>query len=435
LFSLSYPAMTSDPAPLVVGAAAEGDEPAPSAVRLRRADGWVSGAAPLNGQGVFTASVELTRHEASHFDLVGIDGEGREVAVEPSRITIVHGVTVGSPTLSRTVGVATANDEVRVFFPRGTALPARKTWTFSTVEGLSKGAEESLLAVPIVQGESTQAHLCRVVGKIDIRGSALKASLPIGSAMEVSLSLDRSGALSGFAVVPFLGQRFDQVARLLLPDADVASLRAQIEPLRERLQAATTAAEAEHFEALLRAKFLLSRASTDVESALGGDADAAQKARRTLLEIDEITERAQAAVQWKELEVTALDMHGRAALLVEQFGTDAERKMLPHLLDSLHRAREARQLALFETHLKVLEQITEAAFQRRPDAPELMFAYLENQVERSLDPARARSLVVLGREALAGRDRSRLRSIVDEMWHLHPCYEQDRKRGHDSGVR
>src|SRR5678816_2154652 len=151
------------------------------------------------------------------------------------RLTIVQGLTIGDPPLSRTLGVALANDHVQTYLERGAPLPARRTFTHHTIETVAKGSSDSVLRIPIVQGELSQAHLCRLVGTLDIGGDAVVDTVPTGSAVEVTIELDRGGRLSARALVPSIGQVFEHVAHLLVPDAAPDALDAALRDLRRQL--------------------------------------------------------------------------------------------------------------------------------------------------------------------------------------------------------
>lgn len=435
-FTLNFPPMTSDLGPTVVGRLVVAESGvAPVGVRLLRRDGWAAEDAPLDAQGAFVASVQLLPHQANEFMLLGLDGQGGTMPVQPAAVTIVHGVTVGDPPLSRTVGVATADDGVRVYFERGTALPARRTWTFKTVETLPRGAAQSVLKVPIVQGEALSAHLCRVIGAIEIGGASLPASLPLDSDVEVTLSLDRSGRLSGQALIPALGLVFEQVARLLLPEAPVEALQDTLRSHRERLQAFLDDGPPQHFEDLLRARFILEQTAVDVRAAAGGDADAAQKARRALLEVDEILDAVHGTNQWRELDCKALEWAAAAAGHVAAWGSESEKAVLEQALRRLEDARATRRLADFQTCLQAVRNLSTAAFLRRADAWELEFDYLLSRLDQSTDLARAQQLAMEGRKLRDAGDREGLRRVCREIRRLQPPDPEDRRLGHESGVR
>src|SRR5690606_11040478 len=208
----------------------------PIRLELHRGDGlWKSQSTAIDGEGGFVIGVDLLPRKSNVFKLVASDAAGESVPVDPPTITIVQGVTISDPPLSRTIGVALANDSVRTYFDRGTPLPAKRTFTHNTVESVAKGGDGSVLKIPIVQGEFDRAHLCRLVGTLEIPSREIKASLPAGSEVELTLELDRGGRLSARALVPSLDQVFEEVAHLLVPAADPEVLRASVEAMRERL--------------------------------------------------------------------------------------------------------------------------------------------------------------------------------------------------------
>jgi len=195
--------MTPDLAPFVVGKVLGAEEAKVSAVVLRREDGaWSSAPEPLDAEGAFAVQVSLLPRKASAFRVEGVAQSGKSLALAPPTFTIVHGVTIQDPPLSRSIGVALANDGVQVYFERGSPLPMRRTFTLRTVETVSRGADGFAIRVPVVQGEFALAHLCRLVGALEIPSSGVKATLPAGSAVEVTLELDRGGRLSATARVP-----------------------------------------------------------------------------------------------------------------------------------------------------------------------------------------------------------------------------------------
>ncbi|HET9993115.1 MAG TPA: Hsp70 family protein, partial [Kofleriaceae bacterium] len=212
---LQYPAVSSDLTPHVVGKFIGADPP--SRIKLVRSDGaWTSPEATVAPDGTFLMSVTLLPRRACTFELVATNGTER-IAVSPPAITIVQGLTIGDPPLSRTLGVALANGHVQTYLERGAPLPARRTFTHHTVETVAKGSSDSVLRIPIVQGEMSQAHLCRLVGTLDIGGDTVMETVPTGSAVEVTIELDRGGRLSARALVPAIDQVFEHVAHLLVP--------------------------------------------------------------------------------------------------------------------------------------------------------------------------------------------------------------------------
>ncbi|MBK8251858.1 MAG: Hsp70 family protein [Polyangiaceae bacterium] len=449
---LQYPAMTSDLTPHVVGRIAEGSgskpaglgKPVARSVRISRADGgFQTQDISLDGDGAFVALVELQTRRPNVFKVELFDGatERKPVPCSPSTFTIVQGLTIGDPPLSRTIGVALADDTVRVYFERGAPLPARRTFMHQTVETIARiqGQSPPILKIPIVQGELSRAHLCRLVGTLEIPGNGITATLPAGSQIELTLELDRGGHLSARAFIPALSQVFEKVAHLLVPDASPEVLTKSIADLRSRMGTLRVEATRRNSpNALGRLTFVecaIAEAERDVEAAKGGDADAAQKARRSLIDAEAILDEQDSEKKWPELDHEARLSLSAAASFVSEYGTKAEQKLLQEATDSVERARKDRDAVELERQLRVVRNLTHAAFNRHPESTKWLFEDAASELDRATDLVRAKKLVDDGRRAIDRNDMPALRTIVRELQKLMPADVRERQRGYESGVR
>jgi len=89
--------------------------------------------------------------------------------------------------------VALANGHVQLYFNRGCPLPVRRSFVLYTVRDFHPGARD-VLKVPIVQGEFRVAHLCRLVGTLEIPSVILDKPVPVGT--EVELTIEPTAAVS-----------------------------------------------------------------------------------------------------------------------------------------------------------------------------------------------------------------------------------------------
>ncbi|WP_437936482.1 Hsp70 family protein [Sorangium sp. So ce341] len=437
---LQYPAMSSDLTPHVVGRVVEGPGPAPERIRLaREGDGWTSAEAPLDAEGAFVVTVDLLPRRPNVFRVEATAAGGARVPVHPRSITIVQGLTISDPPLSRTVGVALADNSVRVYFERGAPLPARRTFVHHSVESVPKGSSACVLKIPIVQGELDVAHLCRVVGTLEIDGSGLTQALPAGAAIELTLELDRGGHLSARALIPSQGLVFERVAHLLVPEAAPEVLDASLAAMRERLASVRESAlrrNAPH--ALGKVTYVecaLAEVERDAAAARGGDADAGQKARRALLELDVLLEQAEADKRWPELEAEAQAAVANASVWISQLGSSTEKALLEEAAQGVARARAEKNQVELQRQLRLVRNLSSAAFQRHPKAWVWMFEDAASEAHQASDLVRAQKLVRDGRGAAERGDTAALRAITEEIWRLLPVDAQKRRLGHESGVR
>ncbi|MFO0755755.1 MAG: Hsp70 family protein [Byssovorax sp.] len=438
---LQYPAMSSDLTPHVVGRLVDLDRRDEEVkIRLSRNDGqWQSPEIAVDGEGAFVLTVDLLPRRPNVFVVEATGAGGAKIPLSPSSFTIVQGLTISDPPLSRTVGVALADDTVRVYFERGAPLPAKRTFVHHTVESVARGSSGCLLKIPIVQGELEQAHLCRLVGTLEIGGAAVKQSLPAGSKVEVTLELDRGGHLSSRALVPSLGQVFEQVGHLLVPDASPDALVATIAAMKARM--VTLRKDAMRRDAaravgkLTYVDCALVEVDRDVQAARGGDADAGQKARRTLVELDGMLEECEADARWPELEDRARQSLASASVWIGQFGTPTEQQLFEEATQAVDLARHNRQAEELQRQLRVVRNLSSACYQRHPKAWEWMFDDAASEAEQATDLPRAQALVRDGRKAIERGDMTALRTIVQDLWKLLPVTVQQRRLGHESGVR
>ncbi len=435
---LQYPAVSADLTPHVVGKFV-GAEP-PAKVTLARTDGaWRSMEAAVSSDGSFLTSVTLLPRRACTFDIDARSAGNERIPVSPSSITIVQGLTIGDPPLSRTLGVALANGHVQVYLERGAPLPARRTFTHHTIETVAKGSSESVLRIPIVQGELSEAHLCRLVGTLDIGGDRVTDTVPTGSAVEVTIELDRGGRLAARALVPAIGQVFEHVAHLLVPDAAPEALDAALRDLRRQLMDLRTHAfrhqQGQVIEKLDRLEARLSEAERDIDAAHGGDADAAQRARRALLDVDGTMAEADLSRKWPELEDAARQAAISASSTVGMHGTETEQAMLTEVLAAIEKARKDKDAPELERQVRLANRLANAAFNRTTEAWEWYFESAASEMSSMKDLPRAQKLIDEGKAAMAAGNIDELRRVVKALWQLLPESSEARKKGFDSGVR
>ena len=172
-----------------------------------------------------------------------------------------------------------------------------------------------------------------------------------------------------------------------------------------------------------------------VAAARGGDADAGQKARRTLLEIDAMLEEAEADKRWPELDEEAREELAFASSLIARYGVPAEKQLFDEATRCVEKARAGRQPVELQRQLRVVRNLRSAAYHRDPKAWERLFDRAASEADQATDLVKAQALVRDGRKAIERGDTAALRPIVEDLWRLLPVTAQSKKLGYDSGVR
>jgi molecular chaperone DnaK len=436
---LQYPTLTGDLSPFLVGKlVAKGS--AVRAVRVRRADGgWQSSPEPVDAEHTFAIMLQLLPRTTSQFELEGLLANDDVVALSPRALSICHGIALGDPPLARSVGVALANDRVQVYFERGSPLPIRRTFRLHTVQSAGPESLGPALRVPIVQGEFQRAHLCRLVGTLEIANSALPRPLPAGTELEIMIELDRGGQLHATARVDGLDVIFEHVALLVTPVLAEGELDNALASLRERSRALTRTLNAggiaRGVARLSAADAYLAELARDLSALAGGDLDAGEKARRQIVEFDAILAELEDEQAWPELKQRLHESYSVAASWVDSFGTRDERAMLSDALAACNQALLAKNSMRAESQLAIIERLGSVAFGRHPDALRRQFEFYASRVTECTDLRRATALLDEGRQALRSADRVTLEGVVTALGGLLPPKLQDRLSAFGSGLR
>ena len=436
---LQYPTMTSDLSPFLAGRVLEAGKV--ERVRVER-ENWQSPWEIVEADGTFLVGLDLRPRGSTTFTILAQkshpNGSVSDIPVSPATFTIVHGVTLQDPPLSRTVGIARADDQVHVYFPRGAPLPIKRSFTLAVVETLLAGHDAQLLRVPIVQGEFQRAHLCRLVGTLEIPAAALKQNLNVGAEVEVALEMDRGGRLSASAKLPG-GQVFDEVAQLVAPQLPPDAMLDLSNAIRVRLARAQAHAvkllDARAIAAGNEAERLLIEATGLLRLARGGDADASEKARRCIIEADGCVATVEASAAWPEMAEELQEVEDRARGWVSRYGTPSERQALDDAIRRAHNALEARKEAEMARLKDVMEQLCGSAWSRSPGAWTRAFAHWRSRLSEARDLRAAEAAVKRGEEAKQRGDDAALERACSELAELMPVSSADRRQAFGSGVR
>ncbi len=437
---LEHPSVTADTEPYVVGRFLPGPgETLPARVRVEREDaGFTSPDVDVTAEGTFVVQVTLERHRQNRFRLTAAGADGRAMPVRGGAFAIVHGVSVADPPLSRTVGVALSDDTVHVYFAKGTPLPARRTFPHLTVDAVQPGEGEDVLKIPIVQGEFHRAHRNRLIGTLHVRGDRLRRALPAATRVEVTLQLDRSGQLRARADLPGTGEAFEDVVHVLLPSASPEVLEREAQAARVRTQdvrrRAFVGSLADVVVGVERASALLEEAEQGLPAARGGDADAAQRTHRLLLELNGLLDSAEERLEWPELETEASEVIHVAMSWVASLGTAAEQKLFDQALQEAQRAQKSHQAAELDRQLRVMRSLGNAAYSRDPDWVIYELDWYAAHLSELADVRKAQDLVDQGRAALARDERPALKSILRQLQDLCPGTVQERRLSYGSGI-
>lgn len=429
---LDYQPVGIDPEPLVGGrvlSEQEGDDFTGFTVEFVAAQAHPprrTGQIRLASRGTFLTNLWAEKGRASTYLIELRDPQGQPLNVTPDRITYTLGALPTDPPLTHSLGLATADNEMDVFLPKGTALPARKRRIHRTAQFIRKGQTDTVLQLPVIEGENLRrADRNRLIGTLVIRADELTRDLPPLTEIEITIEIDASRLLNARAYVPLLDKEFNQVVRFDRGHPDVSNLRVEVTAEKQRLvDFRDQARELDNHrvnQALQRIdeECLLA----ELDAALGAaatDPDAADKCQSRLLDLKTAIDEAEAA-----LEVPALlEKADRGGVeLKEMLGLygDSEDKQRGRLLqEELEQAKISRDPDLLWRAVKNIRQLVSQLLWRQPTFLRKVLCLLEDLRQEMKDMPLAMQLFARAAETDAGNDFGGLRTALQQLIGLLP---------------
>jgi molecular chaperone DnaK len=191
----------------------------------------------------------------------------------------------------------------------------------------------------------------------------------------------------------------------------------------------------QHVEELGGLDLMLAEIDRDIAAAHGGDADAAQKAKRDLLAVDARLERLEEEARFPELEEQAFEVMSWAARCVALYGSPQDQRLLEEIAAGLEQARAAKQKTELQRRIHQARQLGSAAYFKDPNAWNREFENAASMMDSCRDLPAAGKLVEQGRDAIAKKDTETVRSCTQRLWELMPVDTRTQQRGYQSGLR
>jgi molecular chaperone DnaK len=378
---------------------------------------WRSGQIPLTDKGTFTTRLHADEHTTSTYEIELRDARGTLLPTDPERIRYRHTALDGTaPTLSHSIGVALANNEVEWLVRKGAQLPAKgRALLYSTIT-VRRNETTGMIRVPIVEGELGKADRNVLIGELDITPKEVSRDVPAGSEVEVTLRIDTSFAPHADAYVPFLDEEFSIGVELgrsggvvdLAGAADELTVR--YTELAERVRklggdAGTAADLLDRFEGedvLAEVRRLAAAAEVDPDAASTGES----RLRDAQTALDAVEEA---------LAVPELMVEGRAILdevreIVAEYGRPTHRTALHNAERSLNSAIASGDRTVLERQIGVVAGIGRDVLRESGQWDALIFVRRDEQLRDHPD-RQVQRLLQEGRSALTREDAGALRSV------------------------
>ena len=434
---LQYPSICSELDPNILGKIIDESFTPKKLILVNYTESWESIPVQIDQTGMFIFDAKLNPREKNIFFLKGFDKKGNQISVNHAPIEITHGITVSDPPLSRSIGVALADGWVKTFIDRGTPLPAKRSFTQSTVETLIPRANNEL-KIPVVQGERQKVRFCRNVGNLVIRSIDIKTTLPVGSSIEITISVDRGGNLNAQAYIPEQGVLIDSIAKLNMSHQSLEEIRTGVTSIAVRLDQLLKDAFRERNEGRVNQLTPLSSQlqylTNDIESAVD-NVDMCQRLSRNLIELEADLEHIEKNEHIQMLIDEAEQQYFKTRTLVEEFGDSTDKRILEQCSIMFERAVTYSKLEELERLIERLSHLLHSAHRKSPEYWTDAFRYCCSLAHYATNLKKANILIERGKSEVSNSDPNKLRITVNELFALiPPQYHSTADENYESGV-
>jgi molecular chaperone DnaK len=431
---LDYRPVGSDPEPLVAGRVASpgGEGFTGYTIEFVKTEmpPWRSGKLSLSPDGAFMATLWADKGRENVFLIELRDFAGTLRKTFPDRLTYKIGLVITDPPLTHTVGIALANNDMRLFIDKGTPLPARKRAVLRTAFDARRGQTGEVIRVPVVEGNNLgRADRNRLIGALVVSATQLKRDVPAGSEIEVVIEMDQSRLMRTKAYIPILDEEFEEVLSFKKENPTPQKLRADLDAEKKRLDAARGRAQAtgdaKARETLRRIDG--ERIVHDAETTLGAatdDPDAADKCSKRLLDLKQAIDEAEDALEWPGLVAEAEQELKDANDVVKQYGKSEDREAVAMLEREIKQTIETRDPDLLRRKVAEISPLRFRILREQPGFWVGLLQYLEERRASMRDRQQADTLFTVGRRAMNTGDVAGLKSAVQQLLALLPADQQ-----------
>ena len=414
--------------------------------------GWIQ---PVKG--VVETQLRLLEGKLTRFWIYARRSDGTLLEVEPSSLSIRHGLVPAAPPLPHSIGIeilkTDGKSKIDLVFRKGHPLPAEKVVHYRAARELRPSQPNDVLAIKVWEGEVVEDPDANSwLGAMTILAGAFRRPVCGGAEIQLTVRIDESRRISVDGFLPDTGESFSD--QLYLPEREqqdpneqVKQLPASIEHLLDRIEAIE--------------KDSSENGKAEVANKIGGlrkeleDVDLEAAGRRGFS--DDRDQASRLLQRVKEVRKNLVSVEKQVGA---DGGTRADMKtaektfsLVKDIVDRFGSVTEKSQLARLKRDLAMADRRADLRGEQKAaeDLQSLRWRVLFNQdwfwketFEAQRSPSRrfnnvpaAQKWLAAGDEAMRKGDSRRLQEAVRELWQLQPKSEadQDKERAMQTGLR
>jgi len=403
---------------------------------------WRSGKIDVGASGAFVSTVYAERECRNEYLIELRDASGNRCETVPDRFHYTIGITISAQTLVNNIGIALANGAVLDFFEKNTPLPVkrRKTNLHTTKLGKS-GDSGTVLIIPVVEGNNKRADRDSLIGFLEVSGQEVRSDVPVGSPIEVTITIDESRIVRTTAYVPSLDEEFERVFNPKYPEFNEEYLTDQVERAKSRLeeirgknqQIGSTSA-ADLLQQIENEKLVVEIDATLI-SVEQTDKEALNRLQRRRIELDAKLDKIEELIAWPALIVEAEAEISGGREIVDKWGDSQDNDDFSRLEEDTRKAIASKNPDFLQQKIRNLSQLVFQVLMKQPGFWVAQLERLAGEYKDDMrDQADAERLIAQGYRAIKNQDVEGLMTAVRQLYGLLPDSIAEEARGYRSTV-
>jgi molecular chaperone DnaK len=388
---------------------------------------WRSGKIGLAPDGSFMTNLWAEKGRVNRFDIELCDAIGKTCKTTPDHWEYEVGLGFSEQPMIHSLRVGLANNDTLLFVEKGTSLPARKRKIMATAFPVTKGQTDSLLRIPVIEGENARADRNKRIGELIVSADNAKRDLPAGTDVDVTIEVDASRIVRVKAWIPVLDEEFETTLelggqKLILTtnqlNAQVRHEKARLEQLRKKAEEANELPAVQVLQRIDSERML-----HEVERALdvaGVDQDAADKCEKGLMTLRLALDELESILDWPALVREAEGDLERSKELIQAIGSAADKQASAILEREIRQSLAAREADMLRRKVGELSGLRLRLLMDHGPTMVAWLQDLEQQQGQMRDQPQAQQLVAQGHRAIQTNDVQMLKGALMQLVKLLP---------------
>ena len=395
---------------------------------------WRSGKILVTEKGTFLTMLSTKEGKKNEFQIELLDSKGIKQKTIPQTIHYTPGIINKSIPLTHSIGVALAENEIEIYFEKGTPLTSdgvRKRKIHTNISEVRAGNKDDTMIIPFVEGENMQrADRNKLIGEIKLTGDKITRTIPAGSEVEITIEIDQSRLVRTKALIPILDEEIEEVLELGKIKISREDLITKFDKEIKRFEDVKNKSLNINSE---RVKEILEQIKSEnmineIENSLNTieqDSDSLARAASRLLDLTNSLDKAEDALEWPWLLKDAEEAIEYARKVVYgQYGNIRDKGNFEKSEEDIRQAIRTNDLDILKKKIKNMDELYYSVLLRDPKFWVWRLDYMKIHINDMINISEANQLINRGEQAIIINDPEILKSITNELAKLLPPDKQ-----------